>query len=187
MAKLLSAVHSDSSSLSSSSSASANTHTQRPQSATLSRRKRHPSSRKVPVTSPSPAALAALATISAATVSAVYGHPLDEHPPPPDFLCPSLSTDCVTESLFAPSTSTSVSVLHPPSPRRDVATPVPDSKEKRDSRPFVPAKYEQGTDGRWRKSSSWSLYGSSFCAVSSFLPLRLFWYFLGYNLHLNID
>lgn len=132
-------------------------HDQQPQQ--RRRRTRQPRSRKLPVTSPSTAVLAALATISAAA-STVDGHPLDQQPPPPVFLCPLLAPDQQPASPLLPSPSPSR--CH--NTRRDLSTP---PGIKRDStRPFVPDKYEQGQDGRWRKSSSWSLYGSSFCAVS---------------------
>lgn len=125
------------------------------------RRRRPPARRKLPLSTPSTAVLAALATISAAS-STVDGHPLDHQPPPPDFLCPSYPSDYIPAQTPPPSVSTS----RRRNARRDFATPSVNSPSKRDSRPSVPLKYEQGEDGRWRKSSSYSLLGSSFCGVS---------------------
>ncbi|TCD59749.1 hypothetical protein EIP91_011619, partial [Steccherinum ochraceum] len=129
------------------------------------RRRRPPARRKLPLSTPSTAVLAALATISAAS-STVDGHPLDDQPPPPDFLCPSYPSDYIPAQTPPPSVSTS----RRRNTRRDFATPSVNTPSKRDSRPSVPLKYEQGEDGRWRKSSSYSLLGSSFCGTTQCVP-----------------
>ncbi|KAI0078868.1 hypothetical protein K474DRAFT_1770646, partial [Panus rudis PR-1116 ss-1] len=99
---------------------------------------------------PSSGILAFLASLSA---SSVDGHPLDHAAPPPDFLCPSISPDYASR---AP----------PPKPRRlrsrsdpSSSSDSPKSKRLTRTRPFVPDKYVQGPDGRWRKSENWTLYG----------------------------
>ncbi|KAH8099313.1 hypothetical protein BXZ70DRAFT_943238 [Cristinia sonorae] len=124
----------------------------------------HPA-RNIHPAGPSTALLAVLATISASSAT-VDGHPLDQQPPPPDFLCPLLSPDC------HPDSPRQLSPLSPSTPRsvRREASPSSRVKKRDFPRPFVPPKYEQGDDGRWRKSNSWSLYGSQLCGNSQCSP-----------------
>lgn len=138
----------------------------------------HPSSsrRRANIHRPGPSSslLAILATVAASSSSA-DGRPLSSDSQPPDFLCPVLlSLDSRRNPPAAhPRRSTS---------NRDVEvddvdssiyhlSPFPTRNKRSPSRVgFVPDKYVQGEDGRWRRESSWSLYGSSYCDVRKLLP-----------------
>lgn len=112
---------------------------------------------------PSSSLLAILATVAASTTSA-DGLPIPSYAQPPDFLCPFLFTQDSTK---------------PSKPRRnitkrDLPEAIPADYFSRLQRSgFVPDKYVQGDDGRWRKSN-WSLYGSAYCKVSKFFFTPLF-------------
>ncbi|CCL98091.1 uncharacterized protein FIBRA_00085 [Fibroporia radiculosa] len=114
------------------------------------RRQRHPSP------SPSSSLLAIFATVAASS-SLVDGHPLPTQTPPPEFLCPQLGLDSsLTLSssnlrhLAPRQTSTSASASNP---TQEIARSV-----------SVADKYVSGTDGLWRKTDVWTLYGSTFCS-----------------------
>lgn len=110
---------------------------------------------------PSSSLLAFLATVVASTPS-VDGYPLYPESSPPDFLCPFL-----------------IAQDPPPLPKsrrslkRDLGDDEPSLKyfARVERNGFVPDKYVQGEDGRWRKST-WSLYGSTYCKVRThpYLP-----------------
>ncbi|CAL1694087.1 unnamed protein product [Somion occarium] len=110
---------------------------------------------------PSSGILAFLATLTASS-STAQGYPLDSQPLPPDFLCPGLRPDLHAEPPLAPQAST-----RKRRERRDTSDYPSSSPHKRGSkRPFVPDKYTQGPDGRWRKTGNWSLYGYCNCETS---------------------
>ena len=110
---------------------------------------------------PSSGILTLLAAVSASSATA-YGRPLDAqhttHTSLP-FLYPFI--DDPLPSHLHPSP-----VPVPGHPARASDFPTPTVYRKLDSRSLVPDKYVQGADGLWRKSSSWSLYGSMLCSVS---------------------
>ena len=122
-------------------------------------RTRRPSSSPSP--SPSPAVLSLFACLASA-ITAVDGSPVST--PPPDFLCPQLAT---------PATPTQAPTIVPRDRvRRRAATSSTSSTQSYRSGP-VADKYVSCDDGRWRKTDVWTLYGSTFCAVSNSLPSRI--------------
>lgn len=107
-----------------------------------------------PSPSPSPAVLGLFASLASA-VTAVDGSPVST--PPPDFLCP---------QLVATATPTQAPTIVPRDRvRRRAATSSTSSSSSSRSGP-VADKYVSCDDGRWRKTDIWTLYGSTFCAVS---------------------
>ncbi|KAK7686744.1 hypothetical protein QCA50_010344 [Cerrena zonata] len=127
----------------------------------------HGSRRRPLISSPVPSSglLAFLAGLTASS-STAYGHPIDTQVLPPEFLCPGLASDHPSETLLAPQPRLSRRVER----RDDSDRPRPSQRHlaKRDSkRPFVPPKYVQGQDGRWRKIANWTLYGYCNCEPSS--------------------
>lgn len=135
-------------------------------------RKGHPhGSRRRPLNSspvPSSGLLAFLAGLTASS-STAYGHPVDTQVLPPDFLCPGLSSDHPSAVPLTPQPSSSRRAER----RGDTDRPRPSQRRitKRESkRPFVPPKYIQGQDGRWRKIANWTLYG--YCNVSLVLLIH---------------
>ncbi|KZT08527.1 uncharacterized protein LAESUDRAFT_811149 [Laetiporus sulphureus 93-53] len=124
-------------------------------------RQHQPSPRRQPASLPSPSSslLALFATV-AASASTVDGHPLPTRSPPPDFLCPQFGCAAATPS---------------PAPARDVdessqgasssATAASSSIRAQYARSVsVADKYVSYSDGRWRKTDVWTLYGSTFCS-----------------------
>ena len=89
---------------------------------------------------PSPAILSALAVF--ATHPVVAGSPLPPPSPPPPFLCPFIERDSI------PATS-----IPPSSP-----APLPQCGALAD-------RYVQGTDGLWKKTETWALYGSTVSVI----------------------
>ena len=111
--------------------------------------------------SPSPVVLGLFASLASA-VTAVDGSPVST--PPPDFLCPQLA---------ASATPTQAPTIVPRDRvRRRAATSSTSSTQSSRSGP-VADKYVSCDDGRWRKTDVWTLYGSTFCAVSNSLPSRI--------------
>ena len=111
---------------------------------------------------PSSGLLAFLAGLTASS-STAYGHPVDTHVLPPDFLCPGLGSDRPANTPVDSQPS-----LSRRAERRDDSDRSRPSHRhsKRDAkRPFVPLKYTQGPDGRWRQTANWTLYG--YCDVST--------------------
>lgn len=120
---------------------------------------------------PSSNLIALLATVAASS-SAADGRPLSPDSRPPDFLCPFLSPRFVPD--------------RPSSSRRTLKVEVAEAAVEEEAEevyglsptptrlrrvgaaaPNVPDKYVEGDDGRWRKEHSWTLYGSTYCDVSS--------------------
>ncbi|KAI0715112.1 hypothetical protein C8Q76DRAFT_448100 [Earliella scabrosa] len=124
---------------------------------------------------PSSGLLALLVTVAGS--SPVYGRPL-ESDIPPDFLCPRLHLrsssqpipysdpsswswepcDFPQASGSSQSSSSSANALSDQLPR-------PRKRRVRGGNDNIADKFEQSSDGRWRKVESWELYGSSSCAV----------------------
>lgn len=113
---------------------------------------------------PSPALLVILAGL-VGSINAVPVACLDSDGPPP-FLCPSLhpraEPDAQDFSLPSQTPPPSASV---PGPSRVTRTDCPTSPAERNLRRDLAPGYTQGPDGRWRKLSTWSLYGSTICVV----------------------
>lgn len=117
---------------------------------------------------PSCAILAVLASL----VASVNPFPVGCHEsndPPPSFLCPSLEPQAEFDvQEFVLPTQTPPPTPSVPGPsginRANIPTPV----RRRVRRNLAPG-YTQGEDGRWRKLSTWSLYGSTICVVRGFL------------------
>ncbi|KAF9786775.1 hypothetical protein BJ322DRAFT_674773 [Thelephora terrestris] len=110
---------------------------------------------------PSSALLALLASLAGSVNTfPVACHELDA--PPPSFLCPSLLPRAEFPGLpVPPQTPPPSSPV--PGPSRVVHTDYPSpTPEGHAPRELAPG-YTQGTDGRWRKLSTWSLYGSTIC------------------------
>lgn len=130
------------------------------------RRRQSPSSSRLTI-APSSALLASLATVAAAC-SAADGRPLSPDSQPPDFLCPFLPLD-VQEEYLVPHTHHIRTDDRIGEDEEDVfylgPTPTRSKRIARRKRGLVPDKYVQGTDGRWRKEGSWTLYGSTYCDV----------------------
>lgn len=110
------------------------------------------------IAAPSSGLLAFLASLVSSTTAG--GLSLDPHTAPPDFLCPSVDLDLPSDRPYPPRrTHHAVDSEYTPPPR-------PTRAAKRGARRvFVPDKYAQGDDGRWRKTQSWTLYGSTVCEV----------------------
>jgi len=125
--------------------------------------------RNLSAISRSPTPSSALLTLLASLVGSVNSFPVacpDSNESPPSFLCPSLeprSQFGVQELVLPPQTPpTSPSV---PGPSRIIPTNAPTPTVRRRVRRNLAPGYTQGDDGRWRKLSTWSLYGSSICVV----------------------
>ena len=114
----------------------------KPKHARLNNVVRHPHPH--PPRFPSPAVLSALALI-AATPTVVAASPLPTHPPA--FLCPFIERDLI------PQTSPTATSAPQPSQCSVVAD-----------------RYVQGTDSLWRKTSAWTLYGSTVSAILTSHP-----------------
>lgn len=128
---------------------------------------------------PSAAVLAVLASL----VASADSFPVvcyDSSDPPPSFLCPSLEPQDkfgVQDFVLPPQTPPPSSPV--PGPSTITRTDVPAPPVARRVRRNIPAGYTQGDDGRWRKLSTWSLYGSTVCVVrgvklSHLCPARSF-------------
>lgn len=106
---------------------------------------------------PSSSVLSIIATIAASSQT-VDGSPLPSPTPPPSFLCPSIDhfNTCVRDTT--PTTSYSSSSTSSPTATAKFTQQVAD-------------KYVEGLDGRWRKASAWTLYGSTYYDLSSDLTL----------------
>lgn len=107
---------------------------------------------------PSSSVLSILATIAASSQT-VDGSPLPSPTPPPSFLCPSIDhfNTCVHNTT--PTTSYSSSSTSSPTATAKFTQQVAD-------------KYIQGLDGRWRKASAWTLYGSTVRSLSFSSSMR---------------
>jgi hypothetical protein len=120
------------------------------------------SSRSSRSTAPSAGLLTLLASIAGfqpADASPV----LPEQHIPPSFLCPFVDQEDI-DVAFADTARVHINIAErgPPHSRR--ASNIINSNVKRHN---VPDKYEQGADGRWRKASKYTLYGSTVCRVRS--------------------
>jgi len=120
-----------------------------------------------------PTPSSALLTILAGLVGSVNPSPVachDSNAPPPSFLCPSLELHPevdVQGFILPPHTPPPSSPV--PGPSRTIPTEVPTPPVKRRARRNLAPGYAQGDDGRWRKLSTWSLYGSTVCMVRAIL------------------
>ncbi|KAH9964150.1 hypothetical protein BC827DRAFT_1265959 [Russula dissimulans] len=112
---------------------------------------------RIPRSRPRPSArgiLTLLATLSASPLSA-HAHPVDSPATPLPFLYPPFTLE-PTRSITKRSPTTSSA-----NPAAS-ATPPSECQQERS----LPDKYVLGDDGRWHKTP-WSLYGSSYCPVST--------------------
>lgn len=119
---------------------------------------RLPASTSSSVPSPSSAVLSALAFI-ATSQSSVSGSPLPIPTEPPVFLCPSIEFDLAVSS---PPTISPAPLLRL---NNRAFTPTPTSQVPPSRR--VADRYVKGSDGKWRKTEAWTLYGSMCCASTS--------------------
>ena len=116
-----------------------------------------------------PTPSSALLTILAGLVGSVNSFPLacqDSNDPPPSFLCPSLQPYPefdVQELVLPPQTPPPSPPV--PGPSRIIRTEAPTPPAKRRVRRNLAPGYTLGDDGRWRRLSTWSLYGSTVCVV----------------------
>lgn len=110
---------------------------------------------------PSSSVLSILATIAASSHT-VDGSPLPLPTPPPPFLCPSINYDSFQPHAPTPTTASSSSIFYSTSSLSSSSLPGSTSNRQ------VADKYVQGVDGLWRKTDSWTLFGSS---VSFFLVI----------------
>ncbi|KAI0782388.1 hypothetical protein BC629DRAFT_1594175 [Irpex lacteus] len=110
----------------------------------------------IQATRPSSTVLAVLAAVAASS-STVDGRPLNTDSEPLDFLCPILASD---NSDCASSSKTRSNVADV-DPKLYHLSPTPTRNKRRPS--GLPDKYAPGQDGRWRRETSWSLYGSTHC------------------------
>lgn len=122
-----------------------------------------PSQANIHSSRPSATLLALLATVAASS-TAVDGRPLDADSPPPDFLCPLFPSDPSPECPI----HSQPDVVNDNVAEEELywLSPTPTRKRRANKRVvFIPDKYVQGSDGRWRRESTWSLYGSTVCDV----------------------
>jgi hypothetical protein len=116
-------------------------------------------SRRPQLAYPSSSVLSILATIAASS-QAVDGSPLPT--PPPSFLCPFIEHQI---RALPPTATTSSSTVVTPS----LSAAIPISSNDNDNDDFQLAdKYVQGSDGRWRKTGDWTLFGSAVRSCLSF-------------------
>lgn len=124
-----------------------------------------------------PTPSSALLTVLASLVGSVNPFPVacqDSSDPPPSFLCPSLQPHPgfdVQDFVLPPQTPPPSPPV--PGPSRVIRTEIPTHPAKRRARRNLAPGYTQGDDGRWRKLSTWSLYGSTVCVVRGILTLSL--------------
>lgn len=140
--------------------------------------------RNLSAISRTPTPSSALLAILASLVGSVHPSPvacLDLDAPPPSFLCPSLLPRAEFQDIpFPPQTPPPSSPVPGPSrvTQTDYPTPTP---ERHIARELAPG-YTKGSDGRWRKLSTWSLYGSTICVVrgimSSWFPVFALLFFI---------
>ena len=124
--------------------------------------------RNLSTISRTPTPSSALLAVLASLVASVNPFPVvgcHESNDPPSFLCPSLEPQAeldIQEFVLPPQTPPPTTPVPGPSGvnRANFPTPV----KRRVRRNFAPG-YTQGDDGRWRKLSTWSLYGSTVCVV----------------------
>ncbi|THH20510.1 hypothetical protein EW146_g864 [Bondarzewia mesenterica] len=117
------------------------------------RRKRPRREQSLSARSPSSGVLTLLAAISASSATA-QGLPLDAQHTALPFLYPYIDNKH-SQSEPIP--------LVPVHPELGVGRPTPTASRKLESRSSVPDKYVKGSDGLWRKTSDWTLYGSTIC------------------------
>ena len=135
-----------------------------------------------------PTPSSALLAILASLVGSVNPFPVACHEPdvsPPSFLCPSLLPRAeVQDFTFPPQTPPPSAPIPGPSRvvRQDCPTPPPDRHARRELAPG----YTQGSDGRWRKLSTWSLYGSTVCVVRSIARFSLRFHTLNLSLLVSV-
>ena len=125
--------------------------------------------RNISALSRSPTPSSALLVILAGLVRSTDTFPVacPDSDRPPAFLCPSLHPraefdpqDFALPSQTPPSTSV-------PGPSKFTRTDYPTPRAEHNARRELPPGYTKGPDGRWRKLSTWSLYGSTICVVRS--------------------
>lgn len=97
---------------------------------------------------PSSGLLSFLATIAS------FPSSVDSSPTPPSFLCPYYASD--------PAVDTPCNPPLPSKPLSSLSTPI---NQRAGIRRHVPARYEKGDDGRWRRVDEYTLYGSTVCLV----------------------
>ncbi|KAI0094252.1 hypothetical protein BDY19DRAFT_988114 [Irpex rosettiformis] len=113
----------------------------------------------IQATRPSSTVLAVLAAVAASS-STVDGRPLSTDSQPLDFLCPILASD----NSDCASSSKATSHIPDVDPRLYYLSPTPTRNKRRPKAVgYVPDKFSKGEDGRWRRESTWSLYGSTHC------------------------
>ncbi|THV01429.1 hypothetical protein K435DRAFT_836827 [Dendrothele bispora CBS 962.96] len=119
-------------------------------------------STKHPYTShhyPSSALLSLFTTVFASSFTTVQAIPA-----PPPFLCPSLDQSSYNDGPCLSVRSNPSKEPVPLTPRRS------QSARRSKSRRKVPPKYVEGDDGRWRKATHYSLYGSTIAAAECQYP-----------------
>lgn len=121
---------------------------------------------------PSSTLLAILASLVGSTNAFPVAYPDSDGPPA--FLCPSLLPraefdvqDFVLPSQTPPPSSSV------PGPSRVTPTDCPTLPAQRNLRRDLAPGYTKGPDGRWRKLSTWSLYGSTICVVRGIIDFYL--------------
>lgn len=125
--------------------------------------------RNLPAISSPPSPSSALLAILAGLVGVVNPFPIACHEfdgPLPTFLCPSLQPRAelpIRGSPTPPRTTPPVTSV-PGSSRATLTTPPTATGSSHYPRALAPG-YTLGSDGRWRKLSTWSLYGSTICVV----------------------
>lgn len=126
--------------------------------------------RNLSAISRTPTPSSALLAILAGLVGSVNPLPVacqEANDPPPSFLCPSLQPRSEFDAQeFVLPLQTPPPV---PGPSRVTPTDTPTPPVKRRVRRNLAPGYTQGDDGRWRKLSTWSLYGSTVCVVRGIL------------------
>jgi hypothetical protein len=111
------------------------------------RRNQHPATHPSPhFAAPSSGLLSLLATIAASSATA------DGSPIPPSFLCPSVDYETSTITSNSPQDNLPPDAIQLP----------PTSTNRRRN---IPDQYQPGPDGRWRRVETYTLYGSTVCAV----------------------
>ncbi|KAL4246969.1 hypothetical protein ABKN59_008494 [Abortiporus biennis] len=142
-----------------------------PSAATTSNSHRSTKHHRIPVTAhqaafsiaPSSGLLAILATVAASTPT-VDGYPISQEAQPPQFLCPFYYSDTTSEPPLASNSACGPQPLTTHYSSSSSSSTETKRRRKRSSN--IPDKYVEGPDGRWRKSTTWSLYGSSYCPDS---------------------